>query len=329
MNTDHNRLSDTPFFTSPSFELWQASLNDHSTSFLKRLPVSYRQDAGRVEQFAQEHSYATALNPPHWPEFNRSVIDGRETIFQFHTGNAMSLHQLVRDGMLWKKPLPLPIGIRLLKQILETFLFVERHVESNSNPPIFLELNPGAIFVDTEGCIRFCHIGFGTPPALYTSIIRPKDRNYFIYAAPEQCIHGRSPARRTAAYSLGLICFELLSGKLLFSNGRSDPLDLIVNRKVRNLHPMVSDVRANLRSMDSIVSALLNPLPEGRLQDFHRVAAAIDSLSTSECRSSDESFRQYVESLKQLETEHRNRMLSNDFRDTLTQVTDITELNAS
>ena len=329
MTFDPKNHDQLVIFTSPSFELWRFRREDGSGPFFKRLPISYRQEASRVAQFDREHRYVEALDPPHFPKFVKSTLDDQETAYQFASDNFVPLSRLLRTGNFYNKPVPLSVGIHLLEQILETILFVERRRELNPEDTGFLELNPYTIFVDYQGLVHFSHLHINAPPTLSSSIVRSRNYDYVTYSAPEQFIRGRSPGVRTTAYSLGMICFELLSGKPLFSSIQADTIDLITHRKARNLHPFVSDVRGDLRSVDAIVSAMLNPLPESRLCDYDEVGSAIQSLSTLDSFDCSDSFQSYMNLLDQLEAERADQIVSNGIESTLAQVTDITELNAS
>jgi serine/threonine protein kinase len=83
------------------------------------------------------------------------------------------------------------------------------------------------------------------------------------------------PDHRAAFFSLGVLAFELLTTRPLFGDNPRIDLQLVNRRKVRCLHPRVSDVNPSLKPVDDLVLSLLQPSPEKRNCNIGHIRAAL------------------------------------------------------
>lgn len=92
------------------------------------------------------------------------------------------------------------------------------------------------------------------------------------YMSPEQC-RGLQVDRRTDVYALGVVAFQMLTGKPPFSG--ENALQLI-GQQINDVPPLPSDLNPKLSSaVDAVFSRLLAKLPEQRPE---RASAAVSDL---------------------------------------------------
>lgn len=258
---------------SPDEELFLARTLDHSTVFLKRLSIAYRFDRNRRLIFKREARFARKLDHPNIANFiGMEEIDG-EMIQLYRWSNCIALSELLRLCKAHRKRIPSEIGISLAHQIVSAlqYLISKAASENTERLTLHVGLRPDAVFVTDDGRCQLVQISQILPPSISTSIINPELYQYMVYAAPEQCVPGIEPDLHADLYTLGVLIFELLTSKPLFYY--SDRLDkaLINRRKVRNLHPLLSDVARDLAVFNDIVNGLLQPLPRNRSTDLVKI----------------------------------------------------------
>jgi serine/threonine protein kinase len=92
------------------------------------------------------------------------------------------------------------------------------------------------------------------------------------YMSPEQLM-GRSDLR-TDIYSLGIILFELVTGRPPFGGSASD----IINSQIMSPPPKLSQVMAVPAELDALCLHMLDKDPENRIQSLQEVLNQLDAV---------------------------------------------------
>jgi len=263
-----------PIASSPDEELFLARTHENSTVIVKRLSIAYRYDKKRREVYQRESRLAEELDHPNIAGFiGMEEING-ESIQLCHWSNGITLSRLLHLCQDQVNRMPVEMGLYLASQIVNALQYLAT-AATRENPerlPLHIALRPDTIFLTDTGQCQLTQFSLVVPPSISTSIVQSQDQSYLVYAAPEQCVPGIEPDFRADLYTLGILLFELLTSKPLFH--WIDGLDaaLIIRRKVRCLHPLLSDVDPDLAEFDDIVTGLLQPLPQNRNQDLLEIA---------------------------------------------------------
>ncbi|MBA2394868.1 MAG: protein kinase [Ktedonobacteraceae bacterium] len=167
-------------------------------------------------------------------------------------------------------------ALKIIKQVADGLEY------AHQNGIVHGTLKPAAILLDDEQNVRIT--GFGLATILKIRGIEPIDipnahlmsiAGTFLgapeYVAPE-IVQGAPADARSDVYSLGIMLFELLTGKLPFSG--TDPFAVAmqhVQQRVPSLQTLSSDV---LPGLDLVVQRAVDPDPSQRFQSATKLVNA-------------------------------------------------------
>lgn len=171
---------------------------------LKLLHRRFAEDAGFVERFRREAQAAAGLQHPNVVGvYDRGDFDGTYYIAMEHlTGR--SLKQLIRQ----EAPVAPVRAIDITLQILKAARFAHRH------GVIHRDLKPHNVIVDESGHVKVTDFGIaraGASDMTETGSIMGTAQ----YLSPEQA-QGHAVSETSDLYSVGVILYELLTGRVPF-----------------------------------------------------------------------------------------------------------------
>jgi beta-lactam-binding protein with PASTA domain len=172
---------------------------------LKLLDERHAADEQFVERFRREAQSAAGLNHPNIVSiFDRGRAEGTYYIaMEFLDGRTLK-ELLVKNG-----PTPVPIAIDYARQILGALAFAHR------NGIVHRDIKPHNIVVGSDGRLKVTDFGIARSGASQMteagSIVGTAQ-----YLSPEQA-RGAPVDPRSDLYSLGIVLFEMLTGKVPFT----------------------------------------------------------------------------------------------------------------
>jgi serine/threonine-protein kinase len=185
------------------------------------------------------------------------------------------LRQILNDG-----PLPVERALRIARGILEALEYV------HAQGVVHRDLKPENIMVDEEAGDAIKLIDFGIAShaaarrltyAKFTSTLGTPD-----YISPEQ-VKGKRGDARTDVYSMGVILYEMLTGKLPFSG--SNPLAAMNDRLLNHpVPPRVANPELSLELQEVLYRALERSPQNryGRARDFQRDLEHLDEIGVAD-----------------------------------------------
>jgi serine/threonine-protein kinase len=217
---------------------------------LKLLNERHANDDQFVERFRREAQSAAGLNHPNIVSiFDRGQAEGTYYIaMEFLDGRTLK-ELLVRNG-----PTPIPIAIDYARQILGALSFAHR------NSIVHRDIKPHNIVVGSDGRLKVTDFGIARSGASQMteagSIVGTAQ-----YLSPEQA-RGAPVDARSDLYSLGIVLYEMLTGKVPFTG------DAPVEIAMKHL-TAVPDPPSKLRpdvphDLDAIVMRALSKDPDQR-----------------------------------------------------------------
>jgi serine/threonine protein kinase len=233
-----------------------------------------------------------SLNPKVLERFKREVILARKVTHSnvcriYDISESDGIHYVSMEflegeslAQMIKKqgPLQPELGIGILKQILLALK------EAHNASIIHRDLKPQNIMVDPKYKVYIMDFGI----SLSSEMSRVTEAGVLVgtpfYMAPEQ-FEGKSIDHRTDIYSIGVIMFEIFTGKLPF---QADSPVAVIFAHVKSLPPRPTELVPNLPPiLEKIILKALEKEPQNRYQSVHELLTALEPLSTPQTGSSE------------------------------------------
>ncbi|MCK5361145.1 MAG: hypothetical protein KAJ95_10990 [Gammaproteobacteria bacterium] len=258
----------------------QLRQQDGKQYFCKQLPIAYQQDDKMLKQFDQEITFMESLKNDQavLKGYQGKGIGGNPAIV-YDYEEYYSVGRIVSDCVTTDHRIPLSLGINWSLSVIEGIEQLISAAKEFGKSDIDIAIWPDTLFIDESGHLRITHFSLNRAPSISSSIIKNDLKRYFIYAAPEQVIAGHVPDERVLYFGLGMLIFELLTSKPLFTNHSSIDSKQVVRRKLRMLHPLLSDVDSSLEPLNSMINQLMRPHPDNRLTQLSSIKDQLLELS--------------------------------------------------
>lgn len=232
---------------------------------LKVLPEAFASDAGRLARFEREARTVAGLNHPSIVVLHSIEEEGGVRFLTMELVEGRSLDRLVPPGGL-----PLPRVLELSIPLADAL------VAAHEKGVVHRDLKPANVMVTREGRVKVLDFGLAKPAKENAALDETQALTVdspisgvgqavgtIPYMAPEQ-IRGEVVDARADVFALGVILYELLTGKRPFGGKTSADLSSSI---LRDTPVPVQALRAELpRDMDRIVGRCLEKDRERRFQ---------------------------------------------------------------
>ncbi len=220
---------------------------------VKVLPIQLSMGHDAVERFKREAKIGASLDHPHIVPVHRI---GATPTFLWYTMKWVkggSLRDLLDKG----GPMSLPDCLKVLEPVAAALHYGHRR------GIIHRDIKPANILIDDTGWVGMCDFGiakaFGATPLTQTGAAVGTPG----YMAPEQC-YGKSLDGRADQYSLAILAYECLAGKVPFTG---DSLGEIVRKHCMEPPPRITDARPDIPiSVADALDRALSKHPEDRFE---------------------------------------------------------------
>lgn len=231
---------------------------------IKELSPSLAHDPQLVERFLREARSMAALNDPHIIQIYFIGQENGQPFFvmEFVEGESLS-GLLKREGRLQPE-----VALKILHQTAQGL------ATAHDAGVIHRDIKPGNLMLSSRGQVKIADFGI----ALATQDLSKKltSTGEFVgtpgYLSPEVCL-GKPVDQRSDIFSLGIVLFEMLSGKTPFTD--ESPLGLMLEVVKAD----IPDVRQLNDAVDPQAAATLAKMlakdPADRFQNCHDLAAAL------------------------------------------------------
>jgi serine/threonine-protein kinase len=226
---------------------------------LKLLNERHAADEQFVERFRREAQSAAGLNHPNIVSvFDRGRAEGTYYIAMEYLDGRTLKELLVRNG-----PTPVPIAIDYARQILGALAFAHR------NGIIHRDIKPHNIVVGRDGRLKVTDFGIARSGASQMtetgSIVGTAQ-----YLSPEQA-RGAPVDPRSDLYSLGIVLYEMLTGKVPFTG--DTPVEIAMKHLSQVPEPP-SKLRSQVpHDLDAVVMRAIAKDPEQRYGNAEEMEA--------------------------------------------------------
>lgn len=203
---------------------------------IKVLPPHFMHDEGFIERFEREVEVISRLEHPHiLPIYDYGESEGIPFIAMRYLGGG-SMAQLVRRGV----PELIDIG-KPFQQVSEALDY------AHQQGVIHRDLKPGNIMLDENGNAYLSD--FGIARVMGSNLTGSAIIGTPAYMSPEQA-HGESIDARSDIYSLGIVLFEIITGREPYQ--AETPLSLLL-KHINEPIPPISEFRSNVPEVVQLV----------------------------------------------------------------------------
>jgi serine/threonine protein kinase len=221
---------------------------------LKILPTPAGRDPAFAERFAREARALAKLNHPHIVGIHDFGEAGGYFFFLMEHVDGFNLRQWIRAGQLQR-----PGTLEIVPQVCDALQYAHEQgiVHRDIKPENILLTRAGQVKIADFGLAKL--MGPSTKEARLTATHQVMGTPH--YMAPEQLERPLTVDRRADIYSLGVVCYEMITGELPL--GRFAPPS----------HKAPVDPR-----LDAIVLRMLENAPEQRYQHISEVVPDLQRL---------------------------------------------------
>ncbi len=243
---------------------YESALNRYVA--IKVLADSLAHDEGVKERFLREARSMASLNDPHIIQIYFIGEDEGQTFFvmEFVEGESLG-SMLKREGKLSVEA--------SAKVIQQTALGL---ATAHDRGVVHRDIKPGNLMITSRGSVKIADFGIALSNEDFSKKLTSTGE--FVgtpgYLSPEVCL-GKPVDQRSDIFSLGIVLFEMLTGKVPFTD--ESPLGLmleVVQAKIPDVRQLNTDVDAEIAQ---ILATMIAKDPAERYQNCHDLAAALST----------------------------------------------------
>jgi TolB-like protein/Tfp pilus assembly protein PilF len=244
---------------------------------LKVLPAEMASSPERLERFQREARVVAALNHPHIVTIHSVEEADGVHFLTMELVEGQPLDKLIPDGGMPIERL-LAIGTTLAEAI----------AAAHDKGIVHRDLKPANVMVTTDGRVKVLDFGLArmslagdSADSALSTQARTHDgavMGTVPYMSPEQ-VQGKAVDHRTDIFSLGVMLYEMASGRRPFGGGSTVELGSAI---LRDAPPALTTLRTGLpEGLMRVVARCLEKDPAARFQSMRDVQGALSTVSAA------------------------------------------------
>ncbi len=243
---------------------------------IKRMHAAVSRDPEFVRMFLAEARVTAHLSHPNIAQlYDFGQADGVYYLAIEYVPGA-SLHALNRTFRDSNRFVPTAASLKIIAEAARALEYAHTALDEDGKPLrlVHRDVSPGNVLVSTSGGVKL--IDFGVAKVAAASVVTQNGvvKGKIQYMAPEQ-VMGEPIDARTDLYSLGLVLYELLTGKRAFAGAQ---LPQIVVAVGRNQFPPLPEARPGLTpGLYALAARALATRPADRFASAGQFADALDA----------------------------------------------------
>jgi eukaryotic-like serine/threonine-protein kinase len=232
---------------------------------IKILNGRHANDDQFIERFRREAKNAAALNHPNIV----SIYDRGNAEDTYYIAMEYLDGKTLKELIIGRGAAPVNVAIEYARQILSALRFAHRH------GIVHRDIKPHNVLVDGEGRVKVTDFGIaraGTSQMTETGSIVGTAQ----YLSPEQA-KGGEVDQRSDLYSLGVVLYELLTGKTPFEG--DTPVEIAM-KHLSNAPKPPSKLRPDIpEELDMVILRALAKNPDDRYQSADEMEADLERVA--------------------------------------------------
>jgi serine/threonine protein kinase len=166
------------------------------------------------------------------------------------------------------RAMPVELALFVAREIANGLAYAHRRTDTAGAPLalVHCDISPPNVMLSFEGEVKIIDFGIARSRRRLTETNPDRGFGKFGYLAPEQLLKGFAVDQRTDVYALGVVLFEMLTGRHMFEIGKTPDYRLLARQVVRGEHPLPSGINPQLAPYDDLVAMALRPNASERYQ---------------------------------------------------------------
>lgn len=186
---------------------------------IKRVLTKFSENEEFKDMFKNEGKVACNLKHRNITPIYEFGIEKNQLFLSMEYISGKNLRELVKKLQRYKGSISIPNSVHIIKEVASGLNYAHNAIDANTGQPLNLihrDVSPQNIMLSFDGEIKL--IDFGIAKVSDTNLTRAGHlKGKFSYMSPEQ-VHGEDLDERTDIFCLGIILWELLTGKRLFAS---------------------------------------------------------------------------------------------------------------
>jgi len=240
---------------------------------IKRLFQQFAENDRALRMFQDEARLLAELSHPNIPQvFDLGYAENFWYLAMEHVGG-FSLADVCRGAAKVNKPMPLIVAVSIVSQICAALHHAHERLdrEGRALRIVHRDVTPQNVMITGDGVIKVLDFGVAQTAARIDTDAGVV-RGTYAYMAPEQ-VRGRTLDKRADVFALGIILYELTTGRRLYRGSDIQVMTAIVEHDVPPPSSVISNYPAEL---ESIVLAALQRDRGARTPSTAHFSLALD-----------------------------------------------------
>jgi eukaryotic-like serine/threonine-protein kinase len=249
------------------------------TVAIKRLRSQFLTEPEMVQAFLDEARLATRIRHPNVVTTIDVVTKNGEVFLVMEYVDGEPLSGLYRRSETQGRTIPPPVAVAVVVGALRG-LHAAHEAVSESGEPLNIvhrDVSPHNILVGVDGLAQVLDFGIAKALGRQQTTRDGRIKGKFGYMAPEQ-LSGHGVTRKTDVFAMGIVLWELLTGRRLFRG--NDEAQTITRVLFGAVAAPSTTLRSSPRELDPIVLRALERDPIKRFASAEEMAAALESVLT-------------------------------------------------
>jgi serine/threonine protein kinase len=246
------------------------------TVAIKTLHPQFAKDPEFVEMFLEEARLASRIQHPNVISTLDVATTEGEVFLVMEYVAGESLAKLVRSALKKGERMPVEVAVSVLSGMLHG-LHATHEAKNEQLEPMHIvhrDVSPQNVLVGLDGVARIFDFGVAKAAAMRSQATSDGQmKGKLSYMSPEQ-LNSREVDRRTDVFAAGVVAWECLTGRRLFSG--SDPGEVLAKVLTLDVTPPIEVLPSIPRALSDAVMRALERSPDQRWQTARDFAIELE-----------------------------------------------------
>jgi len=163
---------------------------------------------------------------------------------------------------------PLELALFIAREVATGLAYAHRRTDAGGAhlALVHCDISPPNVMLSYDGEVKIIDFGIARSRRRLTETNPDRGFGKFGYLAPEQLLKGFEVDQRTDVYALGVVLYEMLTGRHMFELGKNPDYRLLARQVVRGEHALPGAIAPHLAPFDPLVARALRPNAAERYQ---------------------------------------------------------------